>query len=56
MTNADKIRAMTDDELARFLMVQIYTDSRESDLQSQIKYHAIRNFLKTEVQEDEGRS
>ena len=55
MTNGDRIRAMTDDELTRFLMAQIYDKDEDTDLLKQIRYHAIRNFLKAEVQEDERR-
>lgn len=54
MTNADVIRAMSDDELADYLYKQIYPD-QEPGLMGAVKYNAIRNFLKKEAKEDEGR-
>lgn len=50
MTNGDKIRSMSDDELVEFLMKQIYPGDME--LKDYIfRYHMIRNFILNEYEE-----
>ena len=51
MTIGDKIRAMSDDELAEWLCHQFWDDYDEDDVINVIRYNQVRNFLKMEVKE-----
>ena len=56
MTNAEKIRSMTDEELADWLCVQFWDDYDDHDkdcLITIIRYNTVRNFLKMEYKEPE---
>ena len=53
MTNADVIRAMSDDELADYLLELIYPDLSEP--LTAARYMVIWNFLKKEACENNGK-
>lgn len=48
MTNAEKIRQMTDEELAEWLCKQFWDDYDQDDVINIIRYNQVRNFLKME--------
>lgn len=51
MTNAEKIKQMTDEELAEWLCKQFWDDYDQDDVINIIRYNQVRNFLKMETKE-----
>ena len=54
MTNGDRIRKMSDEELADFLCNQLWEDYHTNRKLTMIRYNQVRNFLKMEAEDDEG--
>ncbi len=50
MTNREKLNAMTDEELAKWLCQQVWDDYGRDPLLSAIRFNHIRNFLKMEAE------
>lgn len=51
MTNAEKIRSMSDEELALWLCNQFWEDFTTNDVINVVRYNQVRNFLKMEAKE-----
>lgn len=49
MTNRERLRQMTDEELAHWLCKQMWKDYHGDP----VRFHMVRNFLKMEYKEDE---
>lgn len=52
MTNREKLNSMTDEEFASWLCVQLWDDYGTDPATDDFRYHAIRNFLKLETEEE----
>ena len=51
MTNGERLRQMTDDELADWLCHQLWGDYEADDVINVVRYNQVRNFLMMEYKE-----
>lgn len=52
MTNREKLNSMTDEEFAEWLCGQIFDSYQDDDPINVVRYHMVRNFLKSEYNPD----